>query len=294
MVSSNAHGQEHHTSIWPFLVAVATGLAFGGLVIHLALTAFGVGLFVFAVGGWLHQDSRVRFGELEGPLEGHPFFGISTRKLGIWIFLASEIMFFTGILSNAFALRVRTEESILAMITAGTLPAGAPASTWAAPGQILNVPLTAVNTFILILSSFTMVEALKSAERGNQAAMKGFLLATFLLGATFVSIQAYEYQKLYLSEGLRPWGIDPALWAEHHGGTLAPLWGQTFGSTFYVQTGFHGAHVSGGVLALGFLTAKAFKGRYSAKNHEAIELVGLYWHFVDVVWIFLFTIVYLV
>src|SRR3990172_226825 len=214
MVTAGAHGQEHHTSIWPFLVAVATGLSFGGLVIPLALTAFRVGLLRFAVGGGL--------------------------------------------------------------------PAAAPVPTWAAPGAILNVHLTALNTFILILSSFTMVEALKSAERGNQAAMKGFLLATFLLGATFVSIQAYEYQKLYLSEGLRPWGIDPALWAERSGGALAPLWGQTFGSTFYVQTGFHGAHVSGGVLALGFLTAKAFKGRYSAKNHEAIELVGLYWHFVDV------------
>ena len=263
----------HHTSIWPFLIGIAAAISFGGLATHLAVTVVGVGLFIFAVGGWLVQDRTVKFGVVEGPIEDHPFRGISMRKLGIWIFLATEVIFFMGIMGMSFALRVRTEATL-----APTLPGG----TWAAPG------------FILIASSFTMVEALRSAEMGNQTRLRMFLLATLLLGITFVSIQAYEYQKLFLEEGLRPWGLDRAVFLESHPGEPFPAWGQTYGTTFYVQTGFHGAHVSGGVLGLAFLTAKAFKGGYSQKNHEAIELVGLYWHFVDVVWIFLFTVVYLV
>jgi cytochrome c oxidase subunit 3 len=281
----------HHTSIWPFLVAMAAGLAFAGVVVHVALVAVGVGLLIYAVGGWLVQDRAVKFGVVEGPIEDFPFKGVSMRKLGMWLFLGSEIFFFTGLIGTAFALRLRTEAGLAALTP---WPAGVEMTYWAAPGEILNVPLTAVNTFILIASSFTMVEALRAAERGNQRGIRFFLLATLLLGITFVSIQAYEYQKLFLDEGLRPWGIDPDIYAENHPGFAPPLWGPTYGTAFYVQTGFHGAHVSGGVLGLAFLTGKAFKGGYSAKNHEAIELVGLYWHFVDVVWIFLFTVVYLV
>ena len=290
----------HHTSIWPFLVAIAAGIAFAGLATHLLVTAVGVALFAFAVGGWLHQDRSVKFGLIEGPIEDFPFAGISTRKLGMWIFLASEVFFFTGLMGMSFAMRVRTEAGIADLIADPNFawPLNVPRTTWAIPGDpesgVLNIPLTALNTFILIASSFTMVSALRAAERGNQNGIRLYLLATLLLGITFVSIQAYEYQKLFLEEGLRPWGLDPVLYAEHHQGMAPPLWGPTYGTAFYVQTGFHGAHVSGGVLGLAFLTAKAFKGRYGAKNHEAIELVGLYWHFVDVVWIFLFTVVYLV
>lgn len=270
----------HHSSIWPFVIAMAALFGFAGVVFNLLISVFGFVLLWVGVGGWLLQDRHMRFGAPDEPTESFPFTAISIRKLGIWIFLASEVMFFTALIGNSFALRVRSE----------TLGIG-----WAAPGQVLNVPLTAINTFILIASSFTMVEALRAAERGNQSQLKMFLLATFLLGAIFVGIQAYEYNKLFFGEGLRPWGVDSAqLYASLHNGESVPLWWHTFGTTFFVQTGFHGAHVTGGVIALGFLTGKAFKGGYTAKDHEGIELVGLYWHLVDVVWIFLFTIVYLV
>jgi heme/copper-type cytochrome/quinol oxidase subunit 3 len=124
-----------------------------------------------------------------------------------------------------------------------------------------------------------MVEALAAVERGDQHRLKMFLLATLLLGSLFLSIQGYEYIKLY-EEGLSPTS------APHE----APA---VYGTTFYLQTGFHGAHVTGGVVAMLYLTLRAFRGGFSQENHEAVELVGLYWHFVDVVWILLFTIVYL-
>ena len=273
-------GEEvHHSSIWPFVIAMAALLGFAGVVFNLLISVAGFVLLWVGVGGWLNQDRHMKFGAPDEPTESFPFANVSMRKLGIWIFLASEVMFFSALIGNSFALRVRSE----------TLGIG-----WAVPGEVLNIPLTAINTFILIASSFTMVEALRAAERGNQSHLKMFLLITFLLGATFVGIQAYEYNKLYFEEGLRPWGIDsPELYATLHHGEEVPGWWKTFGTTFFVQTGFHGAHVTGGVIALGFLTGKAFKGGYSAKDHEGIELVGLYWHLVDVVWIFLFTIVYL-
>lgn len=181
--------------------------------------------------------------------------GINVQKLGMWLFLASEVMFFTGLIGSYIVLRF-----------------GSP--TWPAPGQILNVPLTAFNTFVLICSSVTMVKAFAAIEDGNQGGLKKWLFATVCLGLLFLSIQGYEYQKLL-----------------HHGLTIT---GSLYGSCFYTLTGFHGAHVSIGVLCMMFTTLKAFLGRYSQEYHYGVEIMGLYWHFVDLVWIILFTIVYLI
>ncbi|MEE9592345.1 MAG: cytochrome c oxidase subunit 3, partial [Thermoplasmata archaeon] len=105
------------------------------------------------------------------------------------------------------------------------------------------------------------------------------LLITLALGITFLSIQGVEYVGL-IAEGLTPFA--------------SPVPPAAYGATFYIQTGFHGAHVTGGVIAMVYVTLKAMKGGFTAKNHDTVELMGLYWHFVDVVWIFLFTIVYLI
>ncbi len=183
-----------------------------------------------------------------------------TRKVAMWIFLASEIMFFSGIIGTSWAVR-----------------SGLP--FWPGPGEVLNVPLTAINTFILITSSLTMAEALHAIRQGDQRALAMRLLLTLALGLTFLSIQAFEYVRL-VEEGLTPWS--------------SPLGPAAYGSTFFIQTGFHGGHVTGGVIALSYVTRKAFKGGFSKEKHNTVELMGLYWHFVDVVWIFLFTIVYLI
>ena len=267
--TAESHGEKHgHGSIWPLVAALGFGVALAGLVFHFAITIAGAAIIFFGLAGWLVQDARGHsIGKFEGATEEAPFAGISTRKVGMWLFLGSEIFFFSALIGGSLALRAQ---------------AGWFYPDWPEPGAILNVQLTAVNTLILVTSSLTMVEALRGFETGNVNRGRALLLATMILGIIFLSIQVSEYRILFFDQHLTPWpnplGPTPA----------------TYGTTFYVQTGFHGAHVTAGVLAMGFLTIKAFRGKYSQQNHEAVELVGLYWHFVDVVWIFLFTIAYLI
>jgi heme/copper-type cytochrome/quinol oxidase subunit 3 len=134
--------------------------------------------------------------------------------------------------------------------------------------------LTAANTFILICSSVTMVQALAAISRGDTRKLKLFLCLTLLGGTIFLSIQAVEYWKL-LHEGFNP----------HV---------SLFGSVFFTTTGFHGFHVFCGVVCIAFVTGKAFLGKYTQAHHQGVETIGLYWHFVDLVWIVLFTIIYLI
>lgn len=245
-------------SYWPVYLGIGIPLLLAGLLVYFDVFMIGFVIFAYGVYGWVRQQEKLR--PLEGHLlsekpDKHILAGITTRKMGMWIFLASETMFFSGLIGASLALRAH-------------------AHSWPEPGEILNVPLTATNTFILICSSMTMVEALKSIQEGNQRMLRVYILATLLLGMTFIGIQAWEYS-LLIHEGLTP--------SE-----------SLYGTAFFTQTGFHGAHVSGGLVALFIVTVKAFKGGYTQDNHEEVELMGLYWHFVDVVWIFLFTIVYLI
>ena len=182
--------------------------------------------------------------------------GVYNEKLGMWIFLLSEVMFFTALIGSYIILRFSHPDA------------------WTAPGKVLNIPVTAVNTFILICSSVTMVKAYASVADGNQRMLRLWLVLTVLIGATFVGIQVYEYTHL-IEKGFVP---------------SAGL----YGTTFYTMTGFHGFHVTMGVLCMSFVTWKAFRGRYTATDHRGVEVIGLYWHFVDLVWIILFTIVYLI
>ncbi len=180
--------------------------------------------------------------------------GIPHDKMGMWIFLCSEIMFFTGLIGSYIVLRFASP-------------------VWPHPGNTLNIWLTALNTFILICSSVTMVQALASVRDGDIRKLKLFLSMTLLFGAIFLSIQAYEYRHL-LHRGFNPHA-------------------SLFGSVFYTTTGFHGFHVFCGVVCMAFVTGKAFLGKYTPAHHQGVETIGLYWHFVDLVWIILFTIIYL-
>lgn len=190
------------------------------------------------------------------PRERAPGTGVYNEKVGMWVFLGSEVMFFTALIGSYVILR-----------------AAHPAA-WKAPGEVLNVPVTAVNTFLLICSSVTMVKAFAAAQDDDQRMLRAWLVATVLIGSAFVGVQAYEYAELI-----------------HKG--FVPSEG-LYGSTFYTMTGFHGFHVTMGVLCMLFVTWKAFRGRYTARDHRGVEVIGLYWHFVDLVWIILFTIVYLI
>ena len=275
-MEGHAAHEVHPTSIWPFVIALAGGFGLSGLATHVFPLVFvAVALLAIGVGGWLWQDARGISFAVRQASEETPFRGISVRKLGMWLFVVSEIFFFTGLIGSGLALRVRVP-------LCEPIPT---VSCWpspASPDFPLNIQLTAVNTFILIASSFTMVESLHAAQKGNLAQMKVFLAATLALGSAFVGIQLFEYNKLFFDEHLTPWP-----------NSIKP-WLGTFGTAFYAQTGFHGAHVTGGLLGLGYLNVKAWRGKYGKHNHEAIELVGLYWHFVDIVWICLFPIMYLI
>jgi heme/copper-type cytochrome/quinol oxidase subunit 3 len=196
------------------------------------------------------------------PMPGVPIYNM---KLGMWVFLLSEVMFFTSLIGAYVILRFANPDA------------------FAAPGVVLNVPLTAGNTFLLICSSVTMVKAFAAIEQGDQRGLKMWLLATALIGMAFVGVQVYEYIKL-MGHGFTPNA------ATYHAEGGAPL----YGATFYTMTGFHGAHVSIGVLCLWFTLWRAWRGKYSAASHGGVEIMGLYWHFVDLVWIILFTIVYLI
>jgi heme/copper-type cytochrome/quinol oxidase subunit 3 len=182
--------------------------------------------------------------------------GVYNEKVGMWVFLGSEVMFFTALIGTYIILRVAHPDA------------------WAPPGQVLNVPITATNTFLLICSSVTMVKAFAAVQDGDQRGLRRWLVATVLIGAAFVGVQVYEYAHL-IEKG------------------FVPAQG-LYASTFYTMTGFHGFHVTMGVLCMMYVTWKAFRGRYTQQDHRGVEVIGLYWHFVDLVWIILFTIVYLI
>jgi len=176
-------------------------------------------------------------------------------KIMMWLFLMSDAMSFAGLLCAYGAVRMSNP-------------------LWPVPSTILDVPLTALNTFILICSSVTMVKAVAAIQKGDQKGLRLFLGLTMLGGATFLGIQAYEWTHL-ITEGL-----------------TAPR--SLFGATFFALTGFHGCHVFGGVCYLGCILTAAFRGKYSATRWNSVEVVGLYWHFVDLIWILVFTFVYLI
>jgi len=166
---------------------------------------------------------------------------------------------------------------------------GLKAQRWPSPYDKLTNPLsidlTALNTFFLICSSVTMVLALSAIQRGDRRKSALLLWATVAIGSLFLGIQVLEYTKLMFLD-LHSVGIS----ASRHFVPSASL----FGSCFFTMTGFHGAHVFAGVVMLTCIAIQTTRGAYTAGHHSPVELVGLYWHFVDLVWILLFTVVYLV
>jgi cytochrome c oxidase subunit III len=183
----------------------------------------------------------------------------SWGKLGMWVFLAGDAMSFGGLLAGYGALRAASPD-------------------WPNPSETLGISMTAFMTFLLICTSLTMVLGLSGARQGDQAKFQKFILLTIIGGALFLVLQAYEWGHLThigMTMSENPWG--------------APL----FSTTFYVITGFHGCHVFGGVCYLTGILLKGLDGRYSGENANPVENAGLYWHFVDLVWILVFTFVYL-
>jgi cytochrome c oxidase subunit 3/cytochrome o ubiquinol oxidase subunit 3 len=189
---------------------------------------------------------------------GHPptATGLSNEKVGMWAFLASECLLFGALISTYLLFKGQSKP--------GTLR----------PKDVFDIPYTSVSSFVLLMSSLTMVLALAAIQRGDHRRTRIWILTTALLGASFVAGQAYEFTT-FVREGMN-------------------LRVNLFGSSFFVLTGFHGAHVTIGVLMLLSLYSLSLKGKLPESKAETVELVGLYWHFVDIVWIVIFTLVYLI
>jgi heme/copper-type cytochrome/quinol oxidase subunit 3 len=185
----------------------------------------------------------------------HSTTGLSNNKLAMWLFLGSECLLFGGLISTYMLYRGRHPGSI-------------------GPDQVYDIAFTSVSSFVLLMSSLTMVLAVSAVTRGDDRNTKLWLTATALLGATFVGGQVYEFTIFY-REGL---GFTTSL----------------FSSSFYTLTGFHGTHVTVGIVMLLALVAMISRNRITGNKAEVVELIGLYWHFVDIVWIVIFTLVYLI
>ena len=181
--------------------------------------------------------------------------GLSNRKLLFWAFLGSECMFFGSLIATYLVYRGRDQVG-------------------PHPHDTFNIVFTSFSAFVLLMSSLTMVLALAACQRGNVRGTRVWLAATALLGMTFVGGQCYEFSEFF-----------------QHG---VKLQGNLFGATFYVLTGFHGTHVTVGVLWLWSLFMMAVRRQLGPDRSLDVEIAGLYWHFVDVVWIAIFTLVYLI
>ena len=194
--------------------------------------------------------------EIPYTVRPHPITGIFNAKFGIWLFLASEVMLFGALFSSYVLLRVG-------------------AVTWPHGWQVLNVPLATLNTMVLIISSVTMVMSWASLKMGSLGRFRLHFGATILLGITFLFIKGFEYSTKF-----------------HH--DLFPAT-STFYAIYFTLTGLHGLHVFGGVLVNLYLLLPG--SRMWRKDPERftnrVECAGLYWHFVDLVWIFLFPVLYL-
>jgi len=181
--------------------------------------------------------------------------GLSHEKLAMWLFLGSECLLFGGLISTY-------------MLYKNKLPVGE-----IGPDDLLDIPFTSVSSFVLLMSSLTMVLAVSAIARGDVFRSQVWLLTTAMLGAVFIGGQVYEFTVFY-NEGA---GFTTNLWS----------------SAFFTLTGFHGVHVTIGIIMLMSLFIGSITGRISQESAEKVEIIGLYWHFVDVVWIVIFTVVYL-
>ena len=181
--------------------------------------------------------------------------GLSNEKLAMWGFLGSECLLFGALISTYLLYKNRSVNGPY-------------------PEDVFDIPFTSASSFMLLMSSLTMVLALAAIQRGDARRLRIWLLATATLGGLFITGQVYEFTTFY-REGLS-------------------MSTNLFGSSFFVMTGFHGVHVSLGILMLLSLYGISMRGGLGPEKAEVVELTGLYWHFVDVVWIVIFTVIYLI
>jgi cytochrome c oxidase subunit I+III len=248
--------EEHKTTFIPLIIAAGVAMVFLGLVIFIPLMVTGIIIVAIAILKVFKDGSEEKFATVKEQLEEtYPLENSSKEKIGIWVFIMSEILIFGSLITAYLYVRIST-------------------SAWPPAAQTHNVILGMVNTIILLTSSLAIVLALYSIRAGNKLGLKIGLASTFALGLVFLDIKlGFEWPELY-SKGFTITSGLPA-------------------SSYYLLTGVHAVHVAVGLVAVGYLMIRAFNGGFTVDKNVGVENVGLYWHFVDIVWIFLFPLFYL-
>ena len=257
MTENYGEPEEKKSSLTPLIIAAGLTILLFGLVVYVPL-AIG-GAVVLAIGLFtLFRDSvEGEFADLKESVEEKwPVEFLSKQKLGVWVFLMSEILIFGSLIVAYIFVRFSS-------------------GSWPVATQVHNVVLGMANTIVLLTSSLAMIFALVSIRTGNIKGLKIGLFSTFGLGAAFLAIKlgiewpAYYRSGFTISSGLP-------------------------GSTYFLLTGLHAAHVAAGLAAVGYLIVRTYQGGFTKTNNAAVENIGLYWHFVDIVWMFLFPLFYLI
>ncbi|MEM4311022.1 MAG: cbb3-type cytochrome c oxidase subunit I [Nitrososphaerales archaeon] len=253
-VESETHNV--HLSKGPLMVALGTFLALLGVSLSIFILLIGSIIFAIALFGWAKENILGRFVIREPEVgERWPFSSICNMKLGVWFFLFGEVVFFSSILGGYLFIRANS-------------------TSWPILGEVFDLKLASINTFLLITSSLTAMMALNFIRKGEQRGLKLGLLLTFALGLLFLINKGIEWEELF-KHGFTPSSSLPA-------------------TIFYTTTGIHGAHVLAGLIVLLYLLVRAYKGGFSRENYDSVEYFDMYWNFVDVVWLFIFPLLYLI
>lgn len=250
-------GPREIVSYLPVVIALGVSLFLTGFVLFVPLAIAGLIVIGVSVVKWFRDDIREKYAELKESIsETFPVARTSKEKVGMWIFLTSEVVIFGSLIISYLYVRVRSD-------------------IWPATVQTHNLAIGTTDTIILLTSSLTMILSLQAIRNGNLRLLKAGLAGTFALGATFLVLKLIvEWPQEFANGFVITGGIAP--------------------SAYYTLMGAHALHVGVGLAALSYLMTKSLAGRFNAEKHTSVELLGLYWTFVDIVWMFLFPLFYLI
>ncbi len=257
MTEENSYSEEGKPTYIPFVIAAGAALFFVGITVFAPLAIAGLIIVSLALLKAFKDGVEEKFSGVKDAIaEKWPFESIDKEKTGVWVFLTSEILIFGSLIISYIYVRVSS-------------------ATWPIATQTHNVYIGMINTIILLTSSLAIILALHSIRTGNATGLKIGLGSTFALGFAFLDIKlGFEWPDL-IRNGFTVGSGLPA-------------------STYYALTGLHAAHVAVGLAAIGYLMLRASKNGFTSGKNSAVENVGLYWHFVDIVWMFLFPLFYLI
>jgi cytochrome c oxidase subunit I+III len=249
--------EENKATFLPLILAAGIAVLLLGIVIYIPLIIAGLVIIAAAIFKVFKDGASEKFAQRkQADEETYPLETVSKEKLGLWIFLASEILIFGSLIVSYLYVRVSS-------------------GSWPVATQTHNVFLGMTNTIILLTSSLTMILGLYFIRLGNVKALKFCLGGTFALGLSFLAIKLGIEWPALIKSGFT---INSGLPA----------------SSYFVLTGLHAAHVAVGLVGVGYLMFRAYTGGFTSTNHVAVENIGLYWHFVDIVWMILFPLFYLI